>query len=501
MRINAQSNSGQAAWLAVANLISFSFGIVSAAILSRFLSVEEYGSYRQVLYVYGTLLTVFSLGLPRAYSYFLARLPLAEGRDTVRKMNRIFMVSGTFFSLTLFFGAPHIAAVLKNPELSVLLKWFSPTPLFLLPTLGLESVMATYRKAACATVYVVLSRTFKLACTVVPVIIFGGVRAAVIGFVLSSFLCFAAGMLLERLPFRTVKNIPSSLCFKDLYNYSSALFVAGIWGILYQSAPQFFVSRWWGTGAFAEFSNGFVELPFASMIISAVAAVLLPAFSREAASGTPEGKAEILRLWRSSFLKSAQIIYPLAIFACFFAGPVICILYGEQYSGSVIYFRIVLAVNLLRVVPFAPVMLALDKVRAYSNATLVCALAAIGLDSLYVHFFSMAWGIAVIQCIAFAVYVILLLREISAALGVRMRELVPWKPVLMTALISSISCAMAFAADFMLGCLLPVLRLAADFGIFAAVFLLLSPFAGINFREGFKKLFGKEIMPNLPTTK
>ena len=60
MRINAQSNSGQAAWLAVANLISFSFGIVSAAILSRFLSVEEYGSYRQVLYVYGTLLTVFA---------------------------------------------------------------------------------------------------------------------------------------------------------------------------------------------------------------------------------------------------------------------------------------------------------------------------------------------------------------------------------------------------------------------------------------------------------
>ena len=56
--------TGQAAWLALANLVSFGMTLVMSAILSRNMPAAEYGTFRQVLYVYGTLLTLFSLGLP-----------------------------------------------------------------------------------------------------------------------------------------------------------------------------------------------------------------------------------------------------------------------------------------------------------------------------------------------------------------------------------------------------------------------------------------------------
>lgn len=49
------SNTAQSVWLGIGSLLSFSFGIVSAAILSRYLSKLEYGTYKQVLYVYNTL--------------------------------------------------------------------------------------------------------------------------------------------------------------------------------------------------------------------------------------------------------------------------------------------------------------------------------------------------------------------------------------------------------------------------------------------------------------
>ena len=117
MRLNNNSNTTQAMWLGFGNLISFSFSIVSAAILSRFLDKGEYGTYKQVLYVYNTLLVVFTVGLPRAYAYFLARAGIEEGKSIVRKINIILLAVGIIFSLFLFAGAPLIADVLKNQDL------------------------------------------------------------------------------------------------------------------------------------------------------------------------------------------------------------------------------------------------------------------------------------------------------------------------------------------------------------------------------------------------
>lgn len=141
------SNTVQTAWLGIGSLVSFSFSIVSAAILSRYLSKLEYGTYKQVLYVYNTLLIVFSLGLPKAYSYFLARAPIEEGRSIIRKMNGMLMWIGLFFALVLYCTSSLFADVLNSPDLKKCLRLFSVTPLFLLPILGIESIMVTYKKA------------------------------------------------------------------------------------------------------------------------------------------------------------------------------------------------------------------------------------------------------------------------------------------------------------------------------------------------------------------
>ena len=67
------SNSKQAVWVAIGSFFSFFVGIVSPVILSRFFDKGDYGTYKQVMYVYNTLLAVFTLGLPKAYAYFLPK--------------------------------------------------------------------------------------------------------------------------------------------------------------------------------------------------------------------------------------------------------------------------------------------------------------------------------------------------------------------------------------------------------------------------------------------
>ena len=84
----------QALWLIAGNVCSLLAGLGTMAVLSRCLDAGEYGTYRQVLYVYQTLLIVFSLGMPRAYSYFLVRMPAEEGRSCGGRMRRMLLVRG-----------------------------------------------------------------------------------------------------------------------------------------------------------------------------------------------------------------------------------------------------------------------------------------------------------------------------------------------------------------------------------------------------------------------
>ena len=96
-RDTGNNRTAQTSWLAFANFISLISALIISAVLSRFMTPAEYGTYCQVNYVYSTLLVLFSFGLPGAYSYFLARVPVEEGRDVVRKLNLLFFRSFVFF--------------------------------------------------------------------------------------------------------------------------------------------------------------------------------------------------------------------------------------------------------------------------------------------------------------------------------------------------------------------------------------------------------------------
>src|SRR5665647_3020615 len=104
------------------SISSFALGIISAAILSRYFDKAEYGTYRQILYVYSTLLVIFSAGLPKVFAYFLPRFTLAQGKSIIWKISKLLFFLGLVFSIFLFCFSGIIADVLKNPELAVGLK-------------------------------------------------------------------------------------------------------------------------------------------------------------------------------------------------------------------------------------------------------------------------------------------------------------------------------------------------------------------------------------------
>ena len=362
--INNKSRSVQVFWIALGKLSSFALAFVSAAILSRYLSKEDYGTYKQVMYIYSSFLLVFTAGLPDSLTYFLPKLNHAEGKSLVNQYEKLFFGLGILFSLFIYFGADEIASVLKNEALGEALRIYSPVPLLLLPTFCMESVYVREQKSFYIAFYTVFSRILILSCIVLPVLLYrADCYTALRGLVFSSFCMMIVALILIYKPYRGVKATHSSIGLKDVFKYSLPLLGGDLCMMLFSSSDQFYVSRYFGEIVFAEFSNGFIPFPLTPMIVGAVTSVLIPLFS---VVKTQEELDTAVKSWKESIKRTSILLYPLLVFSILFSLEMVTFIYGESYRNSAVYFSISLLSNFVSAYPFVPLFLALGKMKTYT---------------------------------------------------------------------------------------------------------------------------------------
>jgi len=229
LKAKSESNTIQALWVGIGSFSSFALGIVSAAILSRYFDKTEYGTYRQILYIYNTLLVIFSAGLPSIFSYFLPRYNLAQGKDIVSKISKNLFIAGILFSIFLFMSSDYMAKILKNPELSIGLKYFSIIPMLMLPTLGIEGILATYKKTVFIAMYNTITKFLMLLFIVLPVILFkGNYINAIYGWIIASVISLLLANYFKRIPFKGIKGEKSFLNQKQILIFSLPIMAASI---------------------------------------------------------------------------------------------------------------------------------------------------------------------------------------------------------------------------------------------------------------------------------
>lgn len=482
------NNTQQAFWIALGGLFSFGFGIVSSVILSRYFLKEDYGTYKQVLYVYNTLLTVFTLGLPKAFTYFIPRVDENQAKNLIKKITNLFFLLGGLFSIILFFASDYIAIFLKNPDLAFALKIFSPVPFLMLPTMGLEGILAAFRKTKFTAFYTVATRVMMLLCVATPVMFYGGgYIAAIIGFTVASLISFLLALYLKYYPVRNKGNDRVETTYKEIFKFSLPLLTASLWGVLLQSTDQFFISRYFGREVFAEFSNGFMDLPFMGMIVGATATVLSPVFSRLSHQKV-DPKKEIFPLWISVFKKSAMLVYPLLIYTLVFADVLMVFLYGIQYEDSAIYYRIYNLSNLFKVIVYAPLIINIGKVKFYQNVFMYSALLLIPLEFLSVTFIDSPYAVVAISVIMRVARSLILLNFVSRFFNVRFDQLFPLKLIFKIVIPSLIILILERYIFFNLFEMSVISTLILSFGIYVVLFGVLAKLLNLDYLSIFRPL-------------
>ena len=484
------NNTKQAAWVALGSLFSVGFSVISAIILSRYFNKEDYGLYKQVIYVYTTLYGFFMLGLPKAFSYFLPKAPLDEAKSLINKLTRLFFILGGTLSLILFLGSGIIAITLNTPKLEPLLKIFSPVPFLMMPTLGLEGILATYRKTKLISLYVVLTRIAMLICICLPVVfIRPNVEIALIGFVSSSVFTFIIALYLKYYPVRNSEYKATSETYKSIFKFCIPLFIASIWGILINSTDQFFISRYFGNKVFADFSNGAMDLPFVGIIIGATSTVLTPLFTRQIHEHS-DIKTTILPIWNNAFAKSVMLIYPITIFCLFDSEVIMTAMYGEQYIASADYFKIKLFTYFFKVIVFYSLIVALGATKFYQRLFFVHFIVLVTTEYIFIQIMPNPLIITGVHVTYTILTCIVLMLYIANALKVHISFMIPKKCISLVLSASILSVLIinvlkkAFYSSFN-----PIPTLCIDATIMAIIYLTISKLFRLNYFAIIKPLF------------
>jgi O-antigen/teichoic acid export membrane protein len=263
---------------------------------------------------------------------------------------------------------------------------------------------------------------------VAPVIIWkGSYIYAIYGWGVVSILSFFIAIYFKNIPFKNVTSTKASLNFKEVLSYSLPLVGASLAGLAITSSYQFYISRYFGTDVFAEYSNGFTPIPFVGMITGATSVVLMPQFTKMIYEKANVDK--LLVLWREALYKSAVLIYPLVIFIFFNAKNIIIFLFSSTYENSVIYFKIAIFTNFLNIIVFAPLLLSLGESKFYSRIHWInAALAWIG-GYLIVTYFPKPEYIAAFSVLLNIVMMFFSFPRISKILGIRVIDLFPLKKI------------------------------------------------------------------------
>ena len=278
---NNTSNFNQAVWLGIGQLCTFAIAFLTAPIMARYFDKVEYATYKQILYVYTSLQSLFTMGLPSVFAYFIPRINEQEQKYFINRLTMYFLIIGAVFSISLYFSADLLARLMNNPELALGLKIFSPFPLFTLPAMGVEGIYNALRKAKYLAFYHVFTKILMFLCIILPVIIWHtGYKEAIMGWGAASFITFLVAMYMKNSPYRGIKAETIPNVDKKIFNYSLPLTGAFIAGFFCNSADQFFVSRYYGTQVFADFINGCFSIPIVGMVAGSVKGVLLPLFSK-----------------------------------------------------------------------------------------------------------------------------------------------------------------------------------------------------------------------------
>ncbi|MCP4607831.1 MAG: polysaccharide biosynthesis protein [Planctomycetes bacterium] len=364
----SQSRTVKAGILASGTFLTTCVRLISAAVLSRVLSMYDYATYKQTLLAYAFVAPLLMLGLPNALYYFLPGENKRPRSVLVENFVLLSFMAGLFSLFLILGGNRFLARRFDNPDIARTLLILAPYPLFMLPASGFSACLIARDRVKQVAIFNVLSRLGMLVIVLGAVLIWRTPVAAIVGTVVGAGIVLLPALKLMFASCDVGSLLPSTNGMWSQLKYAIPLGLAGMIGTISKLLDKMIVSSMCSPEQFSVYVNGAIEIPLIGVLTGSVMAILLPDFVKM----YKEAQYRELRvLWHRAMVKCSLLILPIMVFLLVMAPEVIRVLFSDKYVESVQPFRIYLLALPFRITTFGVIFMAArrNNLIMYRSAT------------------------------------------------------------------------------------------------------------------------------------
>lgn len=354
-----------------------------AVVLSRMLSKDAYGSYRQVFFIYSLTTMLASLGIPESTFFFMPGMSPEKRRQRLSSILALSTASGVIFSLGLLLAAELVAQGVNNPELSSSLRIVAIIPIVGLLRLTISNALIINEHVLVSVVLRVISLSVNFG------VVVGGFAA---GWSLNTILmCYVALEVLSGVSFVVAQvktgglklERPDIAFYKKVMGYALPMSLATTVALMGRYLDKYLISAFFSPAKFAEYANGAIQLPFVSIITVSVAVAMLPNLVEHYKEGRLKNMCE---LFGESIRRCGLVLFPVFIWAVLVSHDVVVIVYGEKFAQSAYPFMVYLFLLPIRVVVYSSMLRAMGQTKVIFWSAVITLSANVTISLALLHY-------------------------------------------------------------------------------------------------------------------
>jgi len=415
----------QMAMLFIGRAVAFSFTFLAPIILVRIFSTDDFGLYKQLFLIYGTLISVLNLGLTASLFYFLPGHKEAERDIYIRQSFFALAAIGLFAGIVLIFLKAQVAGLVNNPAVESYVPYLAIFVALSLVTSILEHLMIILKQSKVATLTYVVSDLLRAGIIIAISILTHSMLALVIGAVAWAVLRLIVLLIyLRKLGVSLAPQVDPKRLVEQL-KYSVPFGLAVVPYTLAYSLHMYVVSYLYTPALFAIYSVGCLQLPIVWIMwdsVSDVTLVKLTELSKQGLLG------EARTLIGDSVVKLSLFLFPIATWLIVVAHDLIVILFTDRFYGSIEIWRV-----FLLTIPVA--VLQLDYVpRAFNDTRFILRvyLMQVTLNAILLYALIPLLGLpgaALATVLGISVTAAVIMRKAASLLKVSIACLLPWRHI------------------------------------------------------------------------
>jgi len=360
-KVRTNSLGGGAVALTIAKGITIILNMLTGMLLSRFRSVEEYGTYSQLLLTISLVSSLIMLGLPNSINFFLARAetPL-ERKGFLSTYYTVSTFLAAFMGGMLLLAIPLIEQYFGNNQIKDFDYFLLLYPWTAVTIASVANLLVVYGRTKRLMVFNIAHSVVTLVSVLVAKWL-GLNFQWYMKFLLAGQIAITLWVFLQLHSLeRGIRPKVEWALLKRVFSYSIPLGLAAFVGTITVDVDKLMIGHFLGTEEMAYYTNAGKELPL-TLLSTSLTAVLLPQIA--ILNKKNQGK-DAIALWGTA-IKLGYLVLCFFVTACVvFAPQIITVLYSEKYLMGAPIFCIYSLVLLFRVTYFGMMLSATGRTKA-----------------------------------------------------------------------------------------------------------------------------------------